>query len=64
MSNLRGQFHISLAHSYEQNFFAFLKTHTNLMRNRTHVYMSLKGAFAIINLGIAYAQKSSTSELV
>jgi len=58
MSDFRGQFHISLAHSYEQNFFAFLKTRTNLMRNRT-LYMSLKGAFAIINLGIAYAQKSS-----
>ncbi len=44
--------------------FLLFKKRTNLMRNRTHVYMSLKGAFAIIYLGIAYAQKYSTSELV
>ncbi len=37
MSDFRGWFHISLLHSYEQNFFAFLKTRTNLIQNRTHV---------------------------
>jgi len=37
MFDFIGQFRISLAQSYEQNFFAFLKTGTNLMRNWTHV---------------------------